>query len=104
MPLASHLFIVQAAVPEDIEPAWNRWYDEVHLPEIARCPGFLSAQRYVADELSGRRYIAVYELESPAAMKSAELAARRGWGEFQGRVEYRSTVYSKRTGDAASGG
>lgn len=95
MPIAAHIFIVQSAVPPAIEDDWNRWYNEVHLPEIAACPGFLSAQRYVCDERGGRRYVAIYELDSPAAMLSAELAARRGWAQFSGQVEYRSSVYTK---------
>jgi hypothetical protein len=40
MPIATHLFIVNASVPPEIEDDWNRWYNEVHLPEIGDCPGF----------------------------------------------------------------
>ena len=95
MPIATHLFIVDSAVPPKIEDDWNRWYNEVHLPEIGDCPGFLSAQRFVCEDPSGRRYTAIYELDSPEAMKSAELAARRGWAQFAGKVDFRSGVFTK---------
>ena len=95
MPIAPHVFIVNASVPPGIEDDWNRWYNEVHLPEIGACPGFLSAQRYVCEDASGRRYVANYELESLDALKSAELAARRGWAQFTGQVDFRSGVYSR---------
>mgnify|MGYP001220164228 CR=1 FL=1 len=95
MPIASHVFIVNSAVPPEIEDDWNRWYNEVHLPEIGDCPGFLSAQRFVCEDASGRRYTAIYELESLEAMQSAELAARRGWAQFTGKVEFKSGVFSK---------
>jgi len=104
MPIASHLFIVEATVPPGIEEDWNRWYNEVHLPEIGDCPGFLSAQRYVCEDASGRRYVAIYELESPEAIRSAEFAARRGWAQFTGQVEFRSGVFSKIAGHAPTRG
>ena len=27
-------------------PAFSRWYDEIHIPEIVRCPGWKGARRY----------------------------------------------------------
>ena len=38
MELPQCLLVVRAEVEPGIEAAWNRWYDEVHLPEIAACP------------------------------------------------------------------
>jgi antibiotic biosynthesis monooxygenase (ABM) superfamily enzyme len=50
-----------------VEPAWeeefNRWYDEEHLPNLLRVPGYLSAQRYVAVE-GDPAYLAFYEIDS----------------------------------------
>jgi hypothetical protein len=47
---------------------FNRWYDEVHLPDVLGVPGFVSAQRF---ELTGpqmfpkqrHRYVMLYEIE-----------------------------------------
>jgi hypothetical protein len=92
--LPEHLLIVRAVVPAEIEADWNRWYNEVHLPEITACPGFLSSRRYVSDSGGMRRYVAVYALAGPEAMASPEFASRRGWGPFAGRVEATVEVYS----------
>jgi hypothetical protein len=59
----------------DIDPAYeadfNRWYREEHYPERMACPGFLSGKRFVA--LEGEpKYLAIYELESPAVLESPE--------------------------------
>jgi antibiotic biosynthesis monooxygenase (ABM) superfamily enzyme len=95
MPDASHLLVVTATVDPAVEKDWNDWYDNKHLPEISDCPGFLSGARYMAADEGGRRhYLAVYELADPNALKSAEFAARRGWGPFVGKVTYGSRCYS----------
>jgi hypothetical protein len=58
----------------DIDPAledeFNRWYEEEHLPERQTMPGFLSARRFRAVE-GGPKYLALYDLESPAVLQSA---------------------------------
>ena len=97
MSIAKELLVVTVRVDADVEPAWNDWYNDVHLPEIAACPGFYSAQRYVAERPEGRFYITLYELASSDALKSAEFAARRGWGPFTDNVEFSTAVYSRIT-------
>lgn len=56
----------------DKEEQFNRWYDEVHLPEVMKRYGCLSAKRYrcVADSGTAPRYLAIYELPGPDAVKS----------------------------------
>jgi len=56
------------------EDAFNRWYDEEHIPERLACPGVLSARRFRAVE-GGPRYLTVYELTGPEALRSAEYLA-----------------------------
>ncbi|MBV8398159.1 MAG: hypothetical protein JOZ17_05415, partial [Acetobacteraceae bacterium] len=51
--MTPHLLIVTATVDSQVEDAWNRWYDETHLPEIVACPGFRSGQRYVTTAPDG---------------------------------------------------
>ena len=52
---------------------FNAWYDEEHLPALARVPGTLAARRYRSTEANGgsHRYVAIYHLESPAVTQSA---------------------------------
>jgi antibiotic biosynthesis monooxygenase (ABM) superfamily enzyme len=97
MSLPEHLLIVAAAIDPGVEAEWNRWYDEVHLPEIVACPGFRSGQRYVAEDRSGaHRYVAIYELDGPDALQSAEFRARRGWGPFGDKVRFETLQYRRR--------
>jgi hypothetical protein len=88
------ILLVEASVPEELEARWNRWYDEVHLPEILACPGFRSGQRYVTEADGARRYVALYELDGPKALESADFRARRGWGEFTGSVTFRTSLFT----------
>ena len=61
-------------VASDVEPAdeadFNRWYDQEHVEERARIPGFLSGARYVALE-GGRKYLGLYRTASLAVFGSA---------------------------------
>jgi antibiotic biosynthesis monooxygenase (ABM) superfamily enzyme len=95
-----HLLVVRARVDGAAEAAWNAWYDEKHLPEIGSCPGFLTANRYVAEVDGQREYLTVYTLESEAALQTQEFAARRGWEQFVGKVEAH-VRYFKRIGGLA---
>jgi len=56
------LFVVKATITPDQEEEFNKWYHQVHIPDVLKYPGCLSARRYRA--LSGEDkfpYMAVYE-------------------------------------------
>jgi hypothetical protein len=61
---------------------FNRWYSDVHLPEILGLPSFVGARRFKLDARipasSVHRYLAVYEV-TDTALASAELAEARSW-------------------------
>ena len=102
--LPNCLLIVTAEVDAAVEADWNRWYDEVHLPDALACPGVLSGRRYLSSgEISesdrgqsqrttARLYTTVYELESPAAVTTKEFAAMRGWSRFAPHVRSQTRV------------
>ena len=104
--LPNCLLIVTAEVDASVETDWNRWYDDVHLPDALACPGVLAGRRYVtAGEISesdrgqgrptrARLYTTVYELESPTAVETREFAAMRGWGRFAPHVRSQTRVVS----------
>jgi hypothetical protein len=54
----------------DWEDDFNHWYETHHIPVRAAVPGFVSAQRYC--EPDRPNYLAVYEIESPDILQSAE--------------------------------
>lgn len=58
------------------EPEFNAWYDTEHIPLRTACPGFVSAQRYRVPE--NRGYLAVYEMDSPQALKTPEYQRVKG--------------------------
>jgi hypothetical protein len=98
------LLIVTAEVDAAVEEAWNRWYDEVHLPDALKCPGVRRGRRYVsAGEISEtvagkttrtpqRIYTTIYELDSPAAVTTPEFQAMRGWYQFAPQIRSRTQV------------
>jgi hypothetical protein len=101
--LPNCLMIVTAEVDEAVEAEWNRWYDEVHLPDALACPGVLRGRRYVSSGASvsdrGQRRSAasklsttVYELASPAAVETDEFTAMRGWAHFAPHVRSQTRV------------
>ena len=102
--LPNCLLIVTAEVDAAVEADWNRWYDDVHLPDALGCPGVLTGRRYVtsgevseSDRGEGRRartklYTTVYELASPAAVETKEFNAMRGWARFAPHVRSQTRV------------
>lgn len=66
---------------------FNRWYDEVHIPEVLEVPGFTGAWRGPVAPLTAEgathRYCAVYDLESDdLGATLAELGSRSASGKM----------------------
>jgi hypothetical protein len=65
------LLLTMTEPPAYMEEEFNAWYDDEHLPERLSIPGFLSARRWVTACKPGEgKYLATYELESPAVLVS----------------------------------
>ncbi|NQW24200.1 MAG: hypothetical protein HQ475_12220 [SAR202 cluster bacterium] len=67
----SALLMVFADVDAEHDFEFNAWYAQEHLPERLSAPGFLDAALYQATK-GGPRYMALYELETAAAIQSPE--------------------------------
>jgi hypothetical protein len=65
------LLLVMMQPEEGYEDSLNRWYEEEHIPERLSCPGFLGVRRFRAVE-GTPAYLALYDLDSPAAVHSPE--------------------------------
>lgn len=78
------LYVVMSDSRTGEEAAFNRWYSDVHLPDVLAVPGFVAAQRFrfldhPALAPSPHRYLAIYEVlaeTAPAAF--TERRARAG--------------------------
>jgi hypothetical protein len=98
------LLIVTIEVDPVVEADWNRWYDEVHLPDALKCPGFRRGRRYVSageitetvagtrEKIAKRIYTTIYEIDSPAAIETPEFQAMRGWYQFAPHIKSRTQV------------
>jgi hypothetical protein len=103
--VAKHMLIVETNCTDGDDDEFNRWYDEVHIPELLRIDGFVDAKRFeVAGAQMGRRqpehrYLAFYEIdaETPQAALDALTARAPGLQMSptlrQGRGEVRSRLY-----------
>jgi hypothetical protein len=60
-----------------MEEEFNAWYDTEHLAERLAIPGFRSTRRWTLDGAAGAgKYLATYELDSPAVLESPAYLAR----------------------------
>jgi hypothetical protein len=57
------------------EAEYHDWYDHEHGPARLRVPGLVAAYRYQALDEAVPRWLALYELDSPAVLDSAEYKA-----------------------------
>jgi hypothetical protein len=97
------VLLVYTDVDPEHEAEFNRWYDEIHLPDLLRIEGFVGARRY---KLAGppprgqepaARYLAVYELASADTK-----AIMQRLGEEMQRLGERGRHPQMRVGSAAT--
>lgn len=96
---APYLLAVSADVARGAESEFNRWYDDVHLPEVLACPGFVAASRYEC--VHGEpRFLALYDLERKDALTTPEMDRVYGFGPMipHLRSEHGRIYARRRTG------
>ena len=100
MPLSSkYVFIVSMDVDADKEALFNEVYDTEHVPLICQVPGVHGATRMVGEDFSmqlggermkkthdGARYMAIYEIDSPAVLLTAAWGEASEQGRWPGEV------------------
>jgi hypothetical protein len=87
-------------VAPEVEEAFNRWYDTVHVPALLGCPGWLSARRYVSLE-GGPKYVAIYEVAGSWAYETEEFRRARGFGEFEPHIRNFERIRCEQIGPPA---
>ena len=81
--LQSHIVFVD--IDPEHEDAFNDWYDNVHLPQILNCPGWLAGHREKCLE-GGARHVAIYTITGPEVYETTEFNAIKGFGPFADKV------------------
>ena len=70
------LMLNLATVDPEHEEEFNRWYHEVHLPDVRRrFPQITAARRYRATDGQEPRYLVVYEYDVASEAELSELAS-----------------------------
>lgn len=73
------MLVATMDIPPEHEAEFHEWYEKEHIPERLSCPGFLTGQRYMAIK-GGPKYLALYDLESLAALETPEYLYAKGPG------------------------
>ena len=68
---AAALLVVCMNVAAEHEHEFNEWYNTEHIPQLGAVPGVLCARRYRGTG-GTQRYVALYHLTSPDALRSTE--------------------------------
>ena len=61
---------------------FNRWYEDVHIPDILDIGAFHTAYRYesLEPESTGAKYVAIYETDNPDPAEARNVHAEAGVG------------------------
>ncbi len=84
MAKTKHVLLVMSNSADGRDQEYNDWYTNVHVPDVLRVPGFVSAQRYKLDakQRGGNapaqwQYMATYDIETDSIEGTlAELGRR----------------------------
>ena len=71
---AGGLLMFATNVAQEAEADFNAWYDQEHIPLLAKVPGVLAARRFHTRE-GAPAYVALYHLEHPAVAESPKWQA-----------------------------
>ena len=88
------IYLVQMDIPAEHEAAFNRVYDDEHVPEILRVPGVRACRRYLLETTNKAgmaRYLALYELESADIVNSPAWLAASEKGDWAPNIRPHTT-------------
>ena len=64
------------------EAAWNAWYSGPKIAQMLAQPYFLTCQRFRRAAGTGRDYLALWTLQSPQALETAQYQSQWGFSEW----------------------
>ena len=80
---AGGLLLNAMNVEPSAEAEFNEWYNTEHIPALAAVPGVLCARRFRGT--GNRKYVALYHLETPEVVESADWKRARE-SEWSSRI------------------
>jgi len=85
----TYIYLVQMNIPAEHEAEFNRIYDNEHVPMLSKVPGVRSVARYRLEQSNDprmQRYMAIYEIDSPAVVDSAAWKTASEWGDWAPKI------------------
>ena len=90
----SYVYVVQMNIPVQHEAEFNRIYDTEHVPMLSKVPGVHKVTRYRLEKTndpSMQKYLAIYEIDSPAIVDSKEWEVAGAWGDWATKIRPHTT-------------
>jgi hypothetical protein len=90
----SYIYVVQMNIPAAHEAEFNRIYDTEHVPMLSKVPGVHKVSRYRLEKTNDskmQKYLAVYEIDSPAIVDSKEWEVAGAWGDWATKIRPHTT-------------
>lgn len=90
----SYIYVVQMNIPAAHEAEFNRVYDTEHVPMLSKMPGVHKVSRYrlaKTNDPSMQKYLAIYEIDSPAIVDSKEWEVAGAWGDWATKIRPHTT-------------
>ena len=84
--MRDHLYLVRMDVAHEHEAIFNEVYDKEHVPNLRSVPGVQRASRYRQPSQTEPRYMAAYELDSPAVIDTPAWKAAGEAGHWPGEI------------------
>ena len=107
--MAKHVFMVIATAPPGEEEAYGAWYEQHHMPDVLKVPGFVSAQRFrlapaPGDEPGVTKFMGLYEIDAEDSGPTLkELARRAGGGLMPLYAGGKANMVVRLVGEAITG-
>ena len=90
----SYIYVVQMNIPAAQEAEFNRIYDEEHVPMLSKVKGVHKVTRYRLEKTNDpkmQKYLAIYEIDSPAIVDSKEWETAGAWGDWATKIRPHTT-------------
>ncbi len=72
--IGSTILVVMMEVDPEGEEAFERWYNEEHLPERLEIPGYVSARRFKLEEGNGvLKYLCIWSWRTAARCRAISI-------------------------------